>query len=124
MENSIFHGVENIIGQGCISVRVLPDGEDHLVISVSDNGAGIQEEYLRQLQDQIMSDELINHSTNVGIMNVAQRIKLFYGEQYHLEIKSQVGKGTVVRMRLPVKIPESEVIRTSPYREVKKDEKI
>lgn len=106
VENAIHHGVEKIIGPGKIKVRVSQADEENLEVTVEDNGAGIEAGRLKMLQTQLDAPELETVGTNIGLLNVANRIRLFYGPQFRLEIQSEAGKGTCVRMHLPKELPE------------------
>ena len=105
VENAIYHGIEKIIGPGKIRVRVSQKDKENLEIIVEDNGAGIEPRRLKMLQTQLEAPELEAVGTNIGIMNVANRIRLFYGPQFRLKIQSEIGKGTCVLMHLPWELP-------------------
>lgn len=107
IENSFSHGLEDTAENGfiyvlCEIVKDKENADELLRISVKDNGCGIENEKLmelqRSLEDYVMDDE----HNSIGIFNVNSRIKLFYGPQYGLKIKSEVGKGTTVTLELPV----------------------
>jgi two-component system sensor histidine kinase YesM len=110
VENSICHGIENIVGQGRISIQIYRYDDKHLIITVEDNGAGIEPECLCQLREQMAEHEMVNFSVNVGMLNVSQRIRLFYGDQYGMEIFSELENGTRVQMCLPISIPKREEV--------------
>jgi len=101
VENAFVHGLERKIGQGQIEIKVLEDN-NFLRIIVKDNGMGIDPDKLAILWDKLKSDAL-NIDGSIGLTNVNQRIKLFYGEEYQLEIKSQKDLGTEVSVSLPIK---------------------
>ena len=100
VENAISHGLEDIYGKGIITISVRISEDEKLIITVSDNGIGMDEETLRQVRDR-----MINHETNdarsIGLYNINQRIKLFYGEEYSLQINSAPEKGTTAVLTLP-----------------------
>ena len=97
VENAFVHGLERISGRGELTVLVKEFGED-LHIIVSDNGVGIPSDKLQQLQSML---EGYQESSRVGINNVQQRIKYFYGEEYGMTIESTEGKGTTVKVVIP-----------------------
>ena len=76
---------------------------DSVLFQVMDDGVGIEKEKL----ENILSVNPQN-KTGVGIKNVNERIKLYYGEKYGLEIHSERGIGTVVDVWLPA-LPLSEI---------------
>lgn len=97
VENAFVHGLERISGRAELTVLVKEVGED-LHIMVSDNGVGIPSDKLKQLQAIL---EGYQESSRVGINNVQQRIKYFYGEDYGMTIESTEGKGTIVKVVIP-----------------------
>ena len=96
VENALYHGIKNRRGMGTITVTGEADGED-LLLKVSDNGAGMNEEQVRVLQAGIYEDK----HTGLGLVNVHKRIRLYCGEPYGLLFESQPGKGSTVSIRLP-----------------------
>ena len=104
VENALYHGIKNRRGMGTITVTGRCDGDD-LLLQVTDNGAGMDEEQVRILQAGIYEDR----HTGLGLVNVHKRIRLYCGEPYGLSFESQVGKGSTVSVRLPqTRIPEKE----------------
>ena len=73
-------------------------------ISVKDNGCGIDEDKLQELNEQLENGLDDINSTHIGIANVNSRIKLFYGNEYGLSISSDFGEGTQVTIRIPVQM--------------------
>lgn len=96
VENSVIHGLEDRREGGLIKIKVYRK-EGKLIISVIDNGKGMKEEELIE----IMSNTQRENSHRIGLRNTMERIKLFYGEGYGLEIKSAKGLGTQVDIILP-----------------------
>ena len=110
VENAIYHGMEFMDGDGEILVRAWRR-EDDLYMSVSDNGLGMtqeQVEHLFQAADHTSS----GRGSGIGVKNVNERIKLYFGTGYGLEILSEPDEGTTVTAHLPA----------IPYQEVKKEE--
>ena len=70
---------------------------DVLIIEVKDDGAGFD------ASKPADSKERRNKSGGIGMSNVNSRIKILCGQEYGLEIKSKVGEGTKVTIRLPIK---------------------
>lgn len=99
VENAVVHGIEKKEAQGLVCVSV-DSYERCLRISVSDNGVGMSEDRLRWLLDSL---EDVHHgdSMHIGIRNVYQRLRLFYGEGSQLSIRSKLGHGTEVKILLP-----------------------
>lgn len=110
VENAIYHGMEFMDGDGEILVRAWRR-EDDLYMSVSDNGLGMtqeQVEHLFQAADHTSS----GRGSGIGVKNVNERIKLYFGTGYGLDIQSEPDEGTTVTAHLPA----------IPYQEVKKEE--
>ena len=103
VENALVHGIEMKSGVGELALSSSLDG-DCLRIAVEDNGIGMTPEQARDVLLDIGNEEVLVHKnhTKLGISNVNRRIKLFYGNQYGLEIQSSVDAGTKVTVRLPV----------------------
>lgn len=110
VENAIYHGMEFMDGDGEILVRAWRR-EDDLYMSVSDNGLGMTREQVERLfraSDHTSS----GRGSGIGVKNVNERIKLYFGTGYGLEILSEPDEGTTVTAHLPA----------IPYQEVKKEE--
>lgn len=73
-----------------------------LHIQVKDNGTGMTKENLEKLQNYIQGEA--DPEKSIGIVNVNQRIRLFYGEEYGIQIRSRKQMGTEVEIILPVKM--------------------
>ncbi|MBQ2528947.1 MAG: histidine kinase, partial [Treponema sp.] len=101
VENSFSHGLEDRQLGGFISITIDNDVNGDLEIKIRDNGSGISEQKLEQLRERLATGTVENFTTSIGMANVNQRIKLFYGEKYGIEIESQLGAGTEVIMRIP-----------------------
>lgn len=96
VENSILHGVRNLERTGYIKVKILRRGEE-LVCSVTDNGKGFSKERIRELYRHIHDEQ----SESIGLTNVNRRLKLTYGENSELRIRSKEGSGTDILFRIP-----------------------
>ena len=101
VENSLKHGLAAKLGAGELTIKTfLQDGR--LVISIEDNGVGIPKERM----GQVFKD-------GIGISNVNERLRVLYGADFKMEISSEEGEGTRIRIEIPEVIPsgtESAVI--------------
>ena len=88
VENAMYHGLEPKMGKGRICITARKEGTK-IVIEISDDGVGVAD--MSRLEN------------GYGIKNVRERIRLNYGENYGVTIKSEVGKGTTVRIVVPEK---------------------
>jgi two-component system, sensor histidine kinase YesM len=100
VENAFVHGLENKQGTGRIIITV-EEKEPYLLISVIDDGTGIEEERLLSINNRL-NNFSISGSKSIGISNVNQRIKLFYGDNYYIRIDSKVNIYTKVEIFLPI----------------------
>ena len=106
LENSIIHGTELKIGTGHLVIR-LQRTQKRLLISVSDDGIGMEEAVLEKLNSRlgkggIAGSQLKEESQGgVALVNVDNRIRLLFGEEYGLHVYSMVGMGTTVEIALP-----------------------
>ncbi len=97
IENSIKHGFDR---KGELLVTVLAEMRDgQLVITITDNGAGISPEKLEQIRSSLAQKQ--DYNNNIGLYNVNRRIRLTYGAPYGLSLESTEGCGTTVRITLP-----------------------
>lgn len=111
VENAVLHGIENSIGMCTIKVKAYCQ-EELLFVEVWDDGDGIKEELLEELNSslQTLSPDKIVHQVgysgthgSIGLKNTNARIKLYFGNEYGITILSKEGQGTLVRLKLPVK---------------------
>lgn len=101
LENILHHGLKQMTDKCQIRVNITTD-ELHktLRISVWDNGAGIEEERLEQIRQSLETGKSLTKS--FGVLNINQRLKLMYGENYHMEIDSIEGEYTEFILYLPL----------------------
>lgn len=99
LENAIYHGVENMFGDGEIILSIQEHGED-ICIEVSDNGEGMTEEQVEKILHHDIG-KTSGKGSGVGVYNVDSRIKLLYGENYGISIQSELDEGTIVKILLP-----------------------
>ena len=93
VENAIYHGIKEIDRQGMIRVTAAAE-EKQLVLSIYDNGCGFE------LRDS--TDTTFLRLGGVGLKNVDQRLRLQFGEDYHMEIQSEPDKFTQISLYLPL----------------------
>ena len=93
LQPMIEHGIDlKMDGRGKITVDLYREGTE-IVLKVADNGVGMEEEAIKTI--------LTKQSRGYGLRNVNERIKLYYGEEYHLVITSKIGEGTQITLRVP-----------------------
>ena len=97
IENAIYHGIKYKESPGQILVRAYKE-EDQLILLIRDDGVGMDEEVLKHIFDR----HKVNYQSNgVGVYNVQQRIRLYYGQEYGIRYESRPGEGTTARITLP-----------------------
>lgn len=99
VENAIYHGVKYLSTNGLITVS--GSAKNSLIeLVVTDNGLGMTPTELADLREQL-NTESIRESRHIGLANVNQRIRLYFGDEYGVFIESQEGIGTRVFIRFP-----------------------
>lgn len=98
IENAIYYGMEYMDGEGQIHIRAYTRGEE-LYMEVEDNGPGMPCEQVEKLL--IGNPEARSKGSGIGLRNVHQRIQLYFGNEYGLEVYSEPDEGTTVRIHLP-----------------------
>ena len=99
VENAFIHGVELKEGNGTIKIKIYQN-QKFLMVEVEDNGVGIDSDRLVELEKKL-NQPFEENSTSIGITNVQQRLKLYYGSTYGIEMNSKKGEGTKVSIYLP-----------------------
>jgi two-component system, LytTR family, sensor kinase len=89
IENSIKHGLGPRLEGGQIHLRTR-HRDGRLAIEIEDNGMGISSERLAQI-----------YGEGIGISNVHERLRLLYGDQFKMDIRSQEGQGTQIHIEIP-----------------------
>ena len=104
VENAIFHGIEQKIGQGNIIIHI-DANQDKLMITVSDDGVGISPAILKELKQKLSQKGNVSSSKTqqhgIAMWNVHNRLQMLYGEDFGIEVRSVEGYGTEVEMTFP-----------------------
>jgi two-component system sensor histidine kinase YesM len=98
LENSIVHGIKEQEIPGEILI-VVEEEQDYLSVTVADTGAGIPEETLKKIREDLAKQE--DRFEHIGLYNTDRRIKLAFGDAYGISIDSETGYGTIVQIKLP-----------------------
>ena len=102
IENAIYHGINGLVDQGEIRVGVRFRGED-ILFTVEDNGTGMDEEQIRAVMSKERSDR-----AGIGVKNVNDRLKIYFGPRYGISIESAPDEGTRVHILMPKVREEAE----------------
>lgn len=97
IENAIYHGINTEYNSGMITIRAFLK-DDKLILEVEDDGYGIPDEEIEELYQSIKYGEL---SKSVGLRNVYQRLKIYYGEAFDFIIESELDEKTIFRLSIP-----------------------
>lgn len=97
IENSIRYALQEMIGICEISLVGERKG-NRLELHLSDNGPGMDEEYVKQIRKGNYEPK----GTGLGLRNITERIKILFGEEYGLAITSEKGVGTFITIRIPI----------------------
>lgn len=94
LENAIYHGMKDVVKDGKIVISAEIKDKNILELIVYDNGIGMTEEEVHDLNEYIQGNN--QKYKSIGLRNVNRRIKLQYGEKYGVFVESQKGIGTTV----------------------------
>jgi len=93
VENSIKHGLASMVEGGSIHLRSRL-AESGLIIEVEDDGVGMAATRVLESTN--------SRGTGIGMANISERLEVLYGDAARMTIDSREGKGTLVRIRLPL----------------------
>lgn len=98
VENAIYHSMEFMDDDGEIFIKAYKQ-QGELYIDVSDNGMGMPEEIAEELLKEDFKSK--SKGSGIGLKNVNDRIKLYFGEKYGITIFSVLDEGTLIRIYMP-----------------------
>lgn len=100
VENAIYHGILQADKKGKITITAYREGSD-IYFEICDDGAGIEEEKLLHINEVLQGvRKLENEKEYFGLRNVNQRVKLMFGEDYGVQLTSELGQGTKAVLRI------------------------
>ena len=101
VENALYHGIkESDQDRGTIWIRAFSESDDSIILKVEDDGAGMSQERMNQLNSWLKLKERGEEIKAYGMLNVNDRIKIAYGDEYGLHYEKRTGGGTVAVVRL------------------------
>ena len=106
VENSVKHGYDNCAvppPNMDININIMLFGEEYLIIDVFDNGKGMEKDQLEMLQKHISDAQGDSPMNSIGLKNVCERLRFFYGARFSAEINSFPGLGTKIHLKIPLK---------------------
>jgi two-component system sensor histidine kinase YesM len=106
IENALIHGLSQ--QAGTVSLKAYVEA-DQIVLRIQDSGQGMDEPALERIRSQIEKDaaeiipdpETKKGFSSIGLANVCERMRLTFGDSFHMEVDSGVGMGTRVTMYIP-----------------------
>lgn len=105
LENAVYHGMEGMYEDGEIHIKIYLT-ENMIHIDVIDNGEGMTEEQIAKVvQGDVVSSK---SGSGIGVKNVNDRVKLYFGEEYGVRIISAPDEGTTARIYFPVRRQSDE----------------
>jgi two-component system, LytTR family, sensor kinase len=108
VENSIKHGLASKVEGGSIFLRSRMTSK-HVIVEVEDDGVGMGGGARASEPHGDGEDGSVPVRSGIGMANIAERLKVLYGDTARMKVESQPGKGTLVRLRLPILSEDSPV---------------
>lgn len=96
VENAIIHGITPKEGNGSIQITVTSQNENEIKVIVTDDGLGIKSEIMPEIMKRGFGS-----GSGVGLYNVDERLKMIFGKENGLKVKSEYAKGTTVSFTVP-----------------------
>lgn len=118
LENSIIHGIELKIGTGNLCIH-FGRTQDRLLIRISDDGVGMDEETLAMLNRKLgkgtdaSGTAEAERQGGIALANVNNRIHLIFGDEYGMHIYSTPGNGTDVEISIPILMNDKDIANRS-----------
>ena len=101
VENSLKHGDFSSDETKIIRIKAYRT-KDKLKVAVIDNGHGIDADTLCEMNESFNLGGI--PTKNIGLKNISDRVKLYFGEEYGVKVYSRENKGTIVKIELPIKM--------------------
>ncbi|MCR2804426.1 sensor histidine kinase [Paenibacillus soyae] len=100
VENAVVHGLEEVEESGIVMIEARVES-DRVIITVEDNGCGIPEDKVREIEHSFLDMEDAEEH-RIGLRNVHQRLVLTYGEEFGLKLECPPGSGTRITFAIPL----------------------
>ncbi len=112
VENCIFHGLEPKPGKGKVRIHLMST-EDRVILTVSDNGIGMDEEQIEKVRESMTTPKMYKtseHRNGIALYNVSEKLRLVFGADFGFQIYSTPGIGTDVEILIPMKRDRSSLL--------------
>lgn len=107
VENALYHGILPKENEGTIVIKIIESAKG-INIRIIDDGVGISHERINKILEH-KGGSTMTGLNNIGIFNINERLKLYFGEGYQLGISSNSGIGTCFYFDIPLMIDETFV---------------
>lgn len=102
VENAIFHGLEPKEGQGLLRLSIKDEDVNRVVIVIEDNGIGVSADEKNRINQELLVVKRVDtERRDIGLMNIANRIKLIYGDNYGVFVESEENIFFRVKVTIP-----------------------
>lgn len=95
IENALYHGISRMVDEGEIFISVHKVGDD-IIIKIKDNGVGMDAKQVENILKKERTD-----SKGIGVKNVNDRIKIYFGDDYGITVQSELDVGTTITIKIP-----------------------
>lgn len=102
VENSIRHGLNRFNPKLRIFVSAVKSAENEMLFTIYDNGTGMDQKAVEALNKKLQSDSYTTGDSAVGIENINRRIRLYFGDQYKVQVFSQKSQWTMISFSIPI----------------------
>ncbi|MGL1890339.1 MAG: histidine kinase [Spirochaetaceae bacterium] len=99
VENAVYHGIKPKRQKGNLTIRCFLDG-DNICVEVEDDGVGLNESKVDEIK-KLLSQDYTVEVEHIGLCNINQRVKLIFGQEFGIALKSNRNKGSVVSITFP-----------------------
>jgi two-component system sensor histidine kinase YesM len=99
VENAVYHGIKPKRQKGNLTIRCYLDNEN-ICVEVEDDGVGLNENKVNEIT-ALLSQDYTVEVEHIGLRNINQRVKLIFGEEFGIAIRSNPNKGSVVSITFP-----------------------
>lgn len=104
VENAVYHGIKELEQPGQLTIQIARQHPGDMVITIADNGVGISPPQLAELRAKLtkpVGERFGSTGRHIGLVNVDERVKILFGDEYGVTVESAPGRGTAVSIRLP-----------------------
>ncbi|MHA7965457.1 sensor histidine kinase [Paenibacillus sp. CAU 1782] len=105
VENAVFHGLERKVGRGSVVIGIRYTEYRDIQFSITDDGQGMDKERYDKLMETFQQlDNGFSHQATdkgIGLLNIYQRLRLFYGDDASMAVESEPQRGTVITLTFP-----------------------